>query len=96
VIVLGFSFFLNSYYLRSATLEVVALNGIVVLAAMYFMQGLAVVGSAISTVKSKFMRTLAYIVIVFFFQSLSIVIVMLGVADVWFNFRLKRWRFSHN
>jgi hypothetical protein len=96
VIVVGFAFFMNRYSLRNELVEAIAMNGIVVFLAVYFLQGLAVVAFAIGRFRSRFTRAIAYIAIAMFFQSVSVMIVALGLADVWMDFRVRKWRLKTN
>lgn len=96
VIASGAAFFATKYLAESALVEVLAINGLVAFLALYFFQGMAIIAFMLKRVKTAFMRTLAYILIIMFFQSASVVIVMLGIADVWVNFRMRLARFSNS
>lgn len=94
VIANGALFFLNKYTTDSIMVGTVAINGIIALLAMYFLQGIAVVAFVLRGIKKPILRMIAYALIIFFFRTVSIAIVCVGLADVWINFRLKRLRGS--
>ena len=95
VIAGGVAFFTNSYFAHSAALKLAAINVLVACAALYFFQGLAVVVYFLQGVRAPLLRTMAYVAIIFFFQSIGMLIVAIGVADVWMDFRLRSWRARH-
>ena len=88
----GLAFFAGRYMLRLVFLDALAINVLIGLGALYFFQGLAVVVYFLQGVRFPLFRLLAYLAIVFFFQTLSVVIIAVGVADVWVNFRIRKWR----
>ena len=92
----GVAFFAGRYMLRLALLDALAINVLIGLAALYFFQGLAIIAYFLQGVRFPLFRMLAYLAIIFFFQVLSVVIIGLGLADVWVNFRLRRWRARHH
>ena len=92
----GALFFADSYVLHTGSLKVAAINGLISLAALYFFQGLAVVAYFLQGVRAPFVKTVAYAAIVFFFQTEGVVIVAIGVADVWADFRLRSYRARHS
>lgn len=95
VIVSGFLFFLDVYILKTTWIKVIALNGVIAMAALYFFQGLAVVVYFLQGIKVPLFKMAAYMAIILFFQTVGLIIVVIGVADVWANFRLRSWRFRH-
>lgn len=95
VIVCGFTFFAEHYYLKTEWLKIPVMNGLISLGALYFFQGLAVVVYFLQGIKMPFFRTLAYMVIIFFIQTIGMAVIAVGVADVWANFRLRSWRAKH-
>lgn len=95
IVVGGAAFFADSYLLHSGTLKMVALNALIMFGALYFFQGLAVVVYFLQGIRAPLFRTLAYVLIIFFFQTIGMLIVGIGVADVWVNFRLRSWRARH-
>ncbi|HQC50182.1 MAG TPA: DUF2232 domain-containing protein [bacterium] len=94
VIANGTLFFANKYTTDSIMAGTVAVNGIISLLAMYFLQGIAVIAFVLRGIKKPALRMIVYIFIIFFFRTVSIAIVCVGLADVWINFRLKRLRGS--
>jgi hypothetical protein len=91
----GVAFFAGRYMLRLAFLDALGINVLIGVAALYFFQGLAVIAYFLQGVRFPLFRALAYLTIIFFFQTLSVVIIGLGVADVWVNFRIRKWRIRH-
>lgn len=96
VIGAGGIFFADRYLFGNGAAGVLAVNALIALGALYFFQGLAVVAYFLQGMRMPMMRILAYGAIIFFFQTMSLVIVGIGVADVWANFRLRRWRARHH
>jgi uncharacterized protein YybS (DUF2232 family) len=94
LIITGFMYFADNYALRSKTLGIVALNLLVGLGTLYFLQGMAVTVYFVQKIRLSLIRTVAYITMIIFLQTVSIVLVLLGIADVWANFRLRRWRLA--
>lgn len=87
----GALYFLNLYLLRSDPLRVGLLNLLLVVGAVYFFQGLAVVSFFFRKRFSPLLRLFGYLLILLFVQMIGIVIVVLGLFDFWFDFRkLKR------
>jgi len=96
VIASGIVFFLNHYFLDVSWLGILAINGLIAMLALYFFQGLAVIAYILQSFRMPIMRMLVYVLIILFFQTISLAIVTLGVADVWINFRLRRWHARHH
>lgn len=96
VIAAGVSFFGDRYAAHTGWLSLVALNCIIVLGALYFFQGLAVTVYLLQGIRFPLLRTLAYVAMIIFLQAASVMLVLLGVADVWVDFRLRRWRALHH
>lgn len=95
VIVSGMAFFASRYATAMGWLQMPSANLLITMAALYFFQGLAVVVYFLQKVRFPFFKTLAYLALVFFFQSVSLVVVMVGLADVWVNFRLRNFKAKH-
>lgn len=90
-IILGGLYFLNLYLLEQPLLGAVLVNGLLVLAALYFFQGLAILSFITRQRLSPLMRIMVYMAVLLFLQLVGIVIVLLGLFDFWFDFRkLKR------
>lgn len=96
VIATGLMFFLNYYLVGAVLPEFLALNSLIALLALYFFQGMAIVAYMLNRVKSLFFRMLTYLLIILFFQPIGLMIVALGVADVWVDFRTRSLRFRHH
>jgi len=83
LIVCGFSLFLPAF----GVVQVIALNLLVVIGAYYFAQGLAVIGFFFHKNKvPRFLRGLTYVLIVFQ-QIFTLLVVGLGLFDLWGDFR---------
>ncbi len=95
LIIGGVVFFADRYLLRTNSFDAFSINVLIALGALYFFQGLAVIVYYLQGLRLPLMRTVAYLIMIFFFQSLSVFIIALGVADVWVNFRMKKWRTRH-
>jgi hypothetical protein len=95
VIACGAFFFADSYLIRSAWVKMFVANGLITVLALYFFQGLAVIAHVLQGVRFPLLRLAAYVLIILFFQSISVVIVALGLADVWINFRTRKLKFGH-
>lgn len=95
IVIGGLLFFADSYMIHSGALKIAAINLLVAFGALYFFQGLAVVVYFLQGVKVPILKTMAYVAIIIFFQTVGMLIVALGVADVWVDFRLRNWRARH-
>ncbi len=83
----GAVYFLDYYLLQTEWLRVVAANGLLVLAAVYFFHGLAILSFLLQKRPSPFLRLLAYGLLLLFFQIVSLFLIALGVFDIWLDFR---------
>jgi len=73
--------------LPTGSIKIVSYNVLLVMGAVYFFQGLAIIAYYFETRKTpRSIRFLAYFFI-FFQQILTIVVSILGFMDVWANFR---------
>lgn len=91
----GVTFFADSYIIHAGWPKVVSINCLIALGALYFFQGLAVVVYFLQGIRAPLFKMLAYMTIVFFFQAVSVVIVAVGFADIWLDFRLRVSRLKH-
>ena len=96
VIVSGVVFFVDAYVVKLGWPKLMALNGLIGFGVFYFLQGLAVIVYFVQGIRSSLMRMLAYVAMVLFLQAVSLGLLAVGVADVWVNFRLRRWRALHH
>lgn len=80
-------FFAGRYVIHTEWLEFLGINAIIGLAAVYFFQGLAVTAFFLRRIKMPLLRIAAYIFIILFFQTVGILVVGFGLADVWVDFR---------
>lgn len=83
----GATFFLDGYLLHSGMLKLIAINGLIATCALYFFQGFAVLAFFLEKVKSRMLRLLVYVAVVIFFQTVGLMFIGLGIADVWVHFR---------
>jgi hypothetical protein len=83
----GIAFFIDRYVLHLGWIKFLAINGLIAIGALYFFQGLAVVAFFIERMRMRLLRLLIYITIILFFQSIGLVLVGVGLADVWVHFR---------
>lgn len=95
VVASGAAFFADRYALHTGIVETAAINFLIGIGALYFFQGFAVVVYFLQGIKLPLLRSIAYIMMILFFQSIGLVIVGIGVADVWADFRLRSWRARH-
>ena len=96
VIASGAAYFAHSYVLKGSWLGAVALNGLIGFGVLYFLQGMAVIVYFLQGIRMPLLRTLAYVAMILFLQTVSLGLLVVGVADVWVNFRLRRWRTIHH
>ncbi len=92
VIAAASAFFAGRYLVHIEWLEFAGINAIIALAALYFFQGLAVTAFFLRRIRMPLLRIAAYIVIILFFQTVGLLIVALGLADVWVDFRRRAHR----
>ncbi len=92
----GITFFAGHYVLHSVSFEMLAINVLIGVSALYFLQGMSVVVYMLQGVRAPFMRAAVYIAIIMFFQTVSVGLVALGIVDSWVDFRLRRWRARHH
>lgn len=83
----GVAFFLDYYLVKQVWLASIALNVLWVGAAIYFLQGLAIISYALQRRVGPILKALIYGLIILFFQVFAIVIMAIGVFDIWFDFR---------
>lgn len=83
----GFLYFANAYYLNNELLKIVLLNGLLVLSGLYFIQGLLVFLYYFAKLKVRFIRFMFYALMIVFFQFIAPAIAIIGVMDLWFDFR---------
>ena len=95
VIVSGGVFFINSYVVHSLPARTMALNGLIGVGVLYFLQGMAVTVYFLQRIRFSLVRTIAYIAMIIFLQTVSVALIVLGIADVWADFRLRHLRMQH-
>lgn len=83
----GVLFFLNHYLFRRAVLEQVVLNLLLVMASVYFFQGISILIYFFRRRFPPLMRMAVYLMILLFLQLVGVLIVVLGLFDFWFDFR---------
>jgi hypothetical protein len=85
----GLAFFLNVYLVHNVVLKYVAVNGLIICAGIFFIQGCFVISFWLHKGRSPFIRLLVYGLIIAFLQIVGIFIVALGLSDQWLGFRKK-------
>jgi len=83
----GGLYFFNIYVVRKDFLEIGLINGLIVLGAVYFCQGLAIVSYFFRKKLSTWTRLAAYMAIFLFIQVVGVLILAIGLFDFWFDFR---------
>lgn len=87
IIALGFAYFLEKYALPMQALHLVAINGLIVCAGVYFLQGLIIFSFYMQKLGGRFIKWLAIIAMFMFIQVVAPVAAIVGFADLWFDFR---------
>ena len=82
----GFGYFLDHYLLKMGWPKVVAVNLFISVAFVYFLQGLSIMAFFLKNYSLLF-RFGIYGLVLFFFQMMSLMVVGVGLADTWFDFR---------
>ena len=91
IISIGAGYFLNFYFFHHFWVNWILLNLLLIQILIYFFQGLAVVAFFWRQSWSPLARLAAYFVFFILFQLVSVVIVLTGIFNFWFDFRkLKR------
>ena len=80
-------FFAGRYAIHKEWVEFIGINVLIVLAAVYFFQGLAITAFFLRRMKFPLLRILSYVMIILFFQTVGLLIMGIGIADIWVNFR---------
>lgn len=80
-------FLAGQYLLDGVWIKYFGINILIALGAVYFFQGLAVLAFFIRRIRFPLFRLLIYLGIILFFQTVGFLIVGLGFADIWVNFR---------
>lgn len=95
LILSGILFFLDLYWLNLMWPKYVAANLFIATGSLYLWQGLAVLSYFLQQLSMPFLRVLTYVIIILFFQTVAGLIVLLGVCDVWVDFRRRTWAWRH-
>ncbi len=82
-------FFAGHYLFDNVFVKYSGINLVIAMAAVYFFQGLAVVVFFVRRIRVPLFRLLIYFIVILFFQTIGLLIIGLGLADVWVDFR---WR----
>ena len=80
-------FLAGQYLLDGTWIKYFGINILIALGAVYFFQGMAVVAFFVRRIRFPLFRLLIYLGIILFFQTVGFLIVGLGLADIWVNFR---------
>jgi len=86
-IAFGFLFFFDRYIAPLPGLGIVALNGLIVSGGIYFFQGLVVISAILKGFRARWLKVLFYLMIVLFIQTAGPVLALIGLSDVWVNYR---------
>lgn len=90
LLVAGFTFFANEYSAKLDWLQVLSMNILLGLMALYAAQGLAVWTSVLFFLRvRRFFRQVLFLVLVFSLQFTLPLLVGLGLVDVWWDWRSK-------
>lgn len=83
----GASYFINEYFFKTEMVKYIAINGLIISASLYFLHGVFIIAYFLEGKASFFIKLLVVGVIVFFFQMVGLIIVAMGFADIWLDFR---------
>lgn len=83
----GTVFFINSYLAHNPYLKFLAINGLMVCAGLFFVQGCFVLSFWLHKGRSPFLRILVYGLIIAFLQVVGFMIIALGLSDQWLDYR---------
>jgi len=83
----GVAYVADIYWLEQAWLGSVAANLLWVYGALYFLQGLAIISFYLNKRRSFIVRVSVYGILILFFQVMAILVTVLGLLEIWFNFR---------
>ncbi len=89
LILSGFIYAGSTFLLSLPVLASIAINGVLILLGVYFLQGIAVIAYFFSKRPMPFLRLIVYFTIIIFFSTMSILVIGLGIADVWLNLRMR-------
>ena len=79
------------YFVAAGLLGQIALNVLIVLLLVYYVQGLAIITEMFERRQfPTFMRVLGYMMALFFYTPAPIIVTGIGVFDLWIDFRKKR------
>lgn len=95
VIGFGCAYFADYYVVHNIYLKLLAINGLIACAGIYFLQGFMVISCWLRKGKSPLLRLAVYGLLIAFLQVVSIAIIALGLSDQWVDFR-KRLRGSQS
>ncbi|MDO8461418.1 MAG: DUF2232 domain-containing protein [Deltaproteobacteria bacterium] len=90
LIFLGVLYFSNLYTRSFSLVNDLVFNGLILYATAYFFQGLAILVFLIRQRPSFFLRATIYLLLFIFIQMAGFLVVFLGLADLWFDFRKLR------
>lgn len=86
LIALGFFYFLNVYFIQEEWLKILVLNGLIPIGFLYFLQGMSILVFYAQRF-SRLFRIAIYAFVFLVFQPLGFLLVGVGIADIWFDFR---------
>lgn len=83
----GILFFIDAYVVSTPWLTILSLNMLVAAGALYFCQGLAVTAFWLQGIRIPMARAVAYLLLFVFLQVATMMMIGIGIADVWIDFR---------
>lgn len=87
VILLGAAYFVDFYVIRVPLIMPIIANSLLALAGLFLLQGAFIVAYYIRRQRDGIFRWIWYGLIVLFFQTALVVMVVLGLFDYWIDFR---------
>lgn len=86
-IAMGSVYFLESYVLHINWLHYIALNSLIVLSGIYFLQGILIVAFYLKRLRGRIFKILLLVTVAMFIQIVAPVIAIMGFTDLWIDFR---------
>lgn len=86
-IICGMLYFANAYMFSSPYIKFGAINGLLICAGLFFIQGCFVITFWLHRGRSPFLKILVYGLIIAFLQVVGFIIIVLGLSDQWIDFR---------
>lgn len=84
---LGFLFFFNLVVVHNDILRFFAINGLIVFAGIYFLQGLIILSYLLRKIGARWLKLAIYVMIFLFIQFAIPIVALFGFSDLWIDFR---------